>query len=124
MKECPSRYRELVTAVIAVEHLAGLDAADRGALAPGANDAFGPAQLFQIAPALGVGVVTASTSVSKSTDGLVSGMAAKRKKARELTTDEVMARIFGRMAAKTLRQLVEGDNPLKSKQKRAPRKKS
>jgi hypothetical protein len=51
-------------------------------------------------------------------------MAAKRKKARELTTDEVMARIFGRTAAKTLRQVVESDKPLKSKQKRAPRQKS
>jgi hypothetical protein len=53
--------------------------------------------------------------------GLVSGMAAKRKSARQLTTDEVMARIFGRAAAKQLREIVGGRKPLKRKRKRAAR---
>jgi hypothetical protein len=44
-------------------------------------------------------------------------MAAKRKQARELTTDEVMARIFGRKTAKKLRQLADDDKPLKPKRK-------
>jgi hypothetical protein len=45
---------------------------------------------------------------------------AKRKKAQELTTDEVMARIFGRTAAKQLRAMVGGGKPLKRKRKRVP----
>jgi hypothetical protein len=48
-------------------------------------------------------------------------MAVKRKSARQLTTDEVMARIFGRTAAKQLREIVGVRKPLKRKKKRAAR---
>ena len=56
--------------------------------------------------------------------GLVSGMAVKRKSARQLTTDEVMTRIFGRTAAKQLREIAGVRKPLKRKRKRVTRDKS
>jgi hypothetical protein len=49
--------------------------------------------------------------------------ASKRKTALNLTTDEAMARIFGRKAARQLRKLVEPDKPLKRKRKRVARPK-
>jgi len=45
-------------------------------------------------------------------------MAKHRKKASELTTDEALNRLFGRGAAKKLRQLVEAEDAQKGRKKR------
>jgi hypothetical protein len=50
-------------------------------------------------------------------------MAVKRKKASQLTADEVMRRIFGQRGLAQARELTELRKPLRPKKKRISRKK-